>query len=75
MSVRTFRGGIAQVGSGLSITNGVTAEVRAMILAREEQDRQRRKAYRKKPKPRIGSTGDNFKEWDGRFGAILPSSH
>lgn len=75
MSVRTFRGGIAQVGTKLSITNGVTAEVRAMILQREAQDKERRKAYRKPRTIRPGGKGDNFKEWDGSFGAVLPSMH
>ena len=63
MSVRTFRGGHVAVGTELSITNGVTREVRAAILAREEQDKIRRKGYRKPGKPRIGSKRDTFKEF------------
>lgn len=47
--IRTHRGGHIAMGSELSITNGVTREVRAMILAREAADKERRKAYRKKP--------------------------
>lgn len=72
MSIRTAGGGFASVSTEL---HGVSAEVRRNILAREAADKDRRKAYRKKPKPRIGSKGDTFKEWDGRFGAVLPSSH
>lgn len=63
MSVRTFRGGHVAVGTELSLTNGVTREVRAAILAREEQDKIRRKAYRKVSKPRIGSKRDTFKDY------------
>lgn len=62
MTVRTFNGGFVQMGNELSITNGVTREVRAMILAREGQDKERRKAYRKTNKTRPGSKRDAFKE-------------
>lgn len=62
MSVRTFNGGHVAVGTKLSITNGVTREVRAAIIAREEQDKIRRKSYRRSNKPRIGSKQDTFKE-------------
>ena len=63
MSVRTFRGGHVAVGTELSITNGVSREVRAAIVAREEQDKLRRKGYRKASKPRIGSKRDTFKDF------------
>lgn len=63
MIARTFNGGHVALGSELSITNGVTREVRAAILAREEQDKIRRKGYRKANKPRIGSKQDTFKEF------------
>lgn len=62
MIARTFNGGHVALGSELSITNGVTREVRAAILAREEQDKIRRKSYRRSNKPRIGSKQDTFKE-------------
>lgn len=76
MTVRTFNGGHVAMGGELSITNGVTREVRAAILAREEQDKERRKAYRKKPRPRIGSTNDNFSDWSGQFGLVnAPIKH
>ena len=63
MSVRTFNGGHVALGSELSITNGVSREVRAAIVAREEQDKLRRKSYRKVSKPRIGSKRDTFKDF------------
>ena len=63
MAVRTFRGGHVAVGTELSITNGVTREVRAAILAREERDKIRRALYRKKPAARIGSKRDTFKDF------------
>ncbi len=75
MQLRTFRGGYVQMGGELSITGGVTREVRHAILEREAKDKERRKAYRRKPTARPGSKHDTFKEWDGRFGAILPSMH
>lgn len=63
MIVRTYRGGHVAVGTELSITNGVTREVRAAILEREARDAERRKAYRKKPSgKRPGSKHDNFVE-------------
>lgn len=62
MIARTFNGGHVAVGTELSITNGVTREVRAAIVAREEQDKLRRKGYRKVSKPRIGSKRDTFKD-------------
>ena len=60
---RTFRGGHVAMGSALSLTNGVTAEVRAMILEREAKDKERRKAYRKPRTIRPGSKNDTFKEY------------
>lgn len=63
MIARTFNGGHVALGSELSITNGVTREVRAAIVAREEQDKIRRKGYRKENKPRIGSKRDTFKDY------------
>ena len=63
MTARTFNGGFVAMGGELSITNGVTREVRAMILEREARDANRRKAYRKKPAARIGSANDTFKEY------------
>ena len=63
MIARTFNGGHVALGSELSITNGVSREVRAAILAREEQDKIRRKAYRRSNKPRIGSKQDTFKDY------------
>ena len=62
MLARTFNGGFVQMGGDLSLTNGVTAEVRALILEREGRDKERRKAYRRRPAPRIGSKNDNFTE-------------
>ena len=61
--IRTNNYGFVAMGGGLSITNGVNREVRAMILAREAKDKERRKGYRKAPKPRIGSKADTFKEY------------
>lgn len=76
MSVRTFNGGHVATGGELSITNGVTREVRHAILAREATDKERRKAYRKKPKPRIGGKGDTFTDWTGQFGLVnAPIKH
>lgn len=63
MIARTFNGGHVAVGTELSITNGVTREVRAAILAREEQDKIRRKSYRRSHTPRIGSKQDTFKDF------------
>jgi hypothetical protein len=63
MLARTFNGGFVQMGGDLSLTNGVTADVRALILEREAKDKERRKAYRKKPAARIGSKNDTFKEY------------
>ena len=63
MIARTFNGGFIQMGSGLSLTNGVTAEVRALILEREGRDKERRKAYRRSPAPRIGSKNDTFTDF------------
>lgn len=51
--IRTFNHGHVAMGNELSITNGVTRDVRAAILYREEQDRERRKAYRKKRTKRV----------------------
>lgn len=50
MTARTFNGGFVQMGGELSITNGVTAEVRALILERESRDKARRAAYPRKRK-------------------------
>lgn len=59
--VRTHNGGHVALGSALSITNGVTREMRVAILEREARDAERRKAYRKKPSgKRPGSKHDNF---------------
>ena len=63
MLARTFNGGFVQMGGDLSLTNGVTAEVRALILEREGRDKERRKSYRRRPAPRIGSKNDTFKEY------------
>lgn len=60
MIARTFNGGFVQTGGELSLTNGVTAEVRALILEREGRDKERRKAYRKTRTTRPGSKHDNF---------------
>lgn len=62
--VRTNSGGHVALGSELSITNGVTREVRGYILEREAKDKERRKAYRRKNTTRPGSKHDNFKELD-----------
>lgn len=62
--IRTFNNGHVAMGSELSITNGVTASVRAMILEREARDVERRKAYRKKPAARIGGKRDTFKPFN-----------
>lgn len=59
---RTFNGGHVAMGGELSITNGVNAQVRAMILEREAADKLRRKAYRKTHTIRPGSKRDQFKE-------------
>lgn len=67
MIARTFNGGFVAMGGELSLTNGVTAQVRALILEREARDALRRKGYRKTSKPRIGSKRDTFKDWDGKF--------
>lgn len=61
--VRTFNGGHVATGSRLSITNGTCATVRGYILAREEQDKLRRRAYRKARVIKPGSKGDTFKEY------------
>ncbi|ANH51120.1 hypothetical protein FDH02_gp44 [Pseudomonas phage VSW-3] len=63
MIARTFNHGHVAMGSTLSITNGVTAEVRALILEREGRDKERRKAYRKSPTIRPGSSRDTFKDF------------
>lgn len=63
MLARTFNGGFVQMGGGLSLTNGVTAEVRALILEREGRDKERRKAYRRRPAPRMGSKADTFTDF------------
>lgn len=61
--IRTNNGGHVAMGSTLSITNGTPFEVRGYILEREAQDKERRKAYRKKPDgKRPGSKHDNFQE-------------
>lgn len=60
---RTFNGGHVAMGGGLSITNGVNAQVRALILEREGRDKERRKAYRKPRTIRPGSKGDTFKDY------------
>jgi hypothetical protein len=51
------------MGGELSITNGVNAQVRALILEREAADKLRRKAYRKTRTVRPGARGDTFKEY------------
>lgn len=62
--VRTHNGGHVALGKDLSITNGVTREVRAMILEREAKGKERRKAYRKRPGgKRPGSKADNFTDF------------
>ncbi len=61
--IRTFNHGHVAVRRELSITNGVTREVRVMILEREAQDKERRKAYRRKPAARIGSKADTFTDF------------
>ena len=61
--VRTFNGGFVQMGGALSLTNGVTSEVRALILEREGRDKERRKAYRKPRTIGPGAAGDTFKEY------------
>jgi hypothetical protein len=63
MTVRTFNGGFVQMGTALSITNGVTAEVRALILEREGRDKARRQSYRKSRTIRPGSKGDTFRTY------------
>lgn len=60
--IRTMNGGHVAMGGELSLTNGVTAQVRALILEREAADKQRRKAYRKSPVIRPGSKRDTFRE-------------
>lgn len=62
--VRTFNGGHVATGSKLCITNGTCATVRGYILAREEQDKLRRKSYRKARTVKPGSKGDTFKEYN-----------
>lgn len=62
--IRTLNGGHVAMGSELSITNGVTREVRAMILQREARDKDRRKAYRKTNRVRPGSKHDNFRPFN-----------
>lgn len=61
--IRTNNFGFVAMGGGLSITNGVTREVRARILEREAKDRDRRKGYRKSRTIRPGAKGDTFKEY------------
>lgn len=61
--IRTLNGGYVAMGGELSLTNGVTAQVRALILEREAADKQRRKAYRKSPVIRPGSKRDTFKDF------------
>lgn len=51
------------MGGELSITNGVNAQVRALILEREGRDKERRKAYRKTAAVRPGSKRDTFKSF------------
>jgi hypothetical protein len=46
MCIRTGNGGVAAASNKLCV-HSTTREVRAMILAREERDKQRRKAYRR----------------------------
>lgn len=58
---RTMNGGFVAMGGELSITNGVNAQVRALILEREARDKERRKAYRKTTTVRPGSKRDTFK--------------
>ena len=65
--VRTFHGGYVATGSELSITNGTCREVRGYILAREEQDKLRRKSYHKSRTVRPGSKGDTFKEYNPTY--------
>lgn len=57
---RTFNNGFIAMGGELSITNGVNAQVRALIIEREGRDKERRKAYRKPRTTRPGSKHDNF---------------
>lgn len=63
MNLRTANGGYVATGGALSITNGVTREIRGDILAREQRDKDRRKAYRKPNRIRPGAKGDTFKEY------------
>lgn len=62
MTIMTNRGGFASAATQFDYAS-TTREQRALILEREARDKARRKAYRKKPKPRIGSAGDTFKEY------------
>lgn len=62
--IRTFNNGHVAMGNALSITNGVTREVRAMILEREAKDKERRKAYRKPRTTRPGCKHDSFTEFN-----------
>lgn len=67
MNLRTANGGYVATGGALSITNGVTRDVRHAILKREAADKERRKAYRKAYRKartiRPGAKGDTFKEY------------
>jgi hypothetical protein len=63
MNLRTANGGYVATGGALSITNGVTRDVKHAILKREAADKERRKAYRKARTIRPGAKGDTFKEY------------
>lgn len=63
MNLRTANGGYVATGGALSITNGVTRDVKLAILEREKRDKERRKAYRKPRTIRPGAKGDTFKEY------------
>ncbi len=63
MNLRTANGGYVATGGVLSITNGVTRDVKLAILEREQRDKDRRKAYRKPRAIRPGAKGDTFKEY------------
>lgn len=63
MNLRTANGGYVATGGALSITNGVTREVKLAILKREAADKERRKAYHTRRKIRPGAKGDTFKEY------------
>lgn len=60
---RTHNGGHCAVGSTLNVHNGACREVRGYILDREAAAKELRKTWRRKPKPRLNSKNDTFKEY------------